>query len=123
MSISKEQILEAIAAMSVMEVTELVKAMEKKFEISASANIGSVGIQQTSEEVEEQTEFSIMLTAIGNNKIAVIKAVRGITGLGLKDAKDLVESSPTVIKENVSKEEAETLKKTLLQTGASIEIK
>ncbi|MEI4259755.1 MAG: 50S ribosomal protein L7/L12 [Candidatus Dasytiphilus stammeri] len=124
MSISKEQILAAVAAMSVMEVTELVEAMEKKFGVSAAANIGSGGgTQQISDEVEEQTEFSVFLTSIGNNKIAVIKAVRGITGLGLKDAKDLVESTPTVLKENISKEVAENLKKSLEETGASIQIK
>ncbi|MEI4220398.1 MAG: 50S ribosomal protein L7/L12 [Candidatus Dasytiphilus stammeri] len=124
MSISKEQILAAVAAMSVMEVTELVEAMEKKFGVSAAANIGSLGgTQQIADEVEEKTEFSVFLTAIGNNKIAVIKAVRAITGLGLKDAKDLVESTPTVLKENISKEAAENLKKSLEETGASIEIK
>jgi ribosomal protein L7/L12 len=121
MSITKDQIIEAVAAMSVMDVVELITAMEEKFGVSAAAV--AAGPAAAAEAVEEQTEFNVMLTAIGANKVAVIKAVRGATSLGLKEAKDLVEAAPTAVKEAVSKEEAEALKKELEAAGASVEIK
>ena len=121
MSITKDQIIEAVAAMSVMDVVELITAMEEKFGVSAAAV--AAGPAAAAEAVEEQTEFNVMLTAIGANKVAVIKAVRGATSLGLKEAKDLVEAAPTAVKEAVSKDEAEALKKELEAAGASVEIK
>jgi large subunit ribosomal protein L7/L12 len=121
MSITKDQIIEAVASMSVMEVVELITAMEEKFGVSAAAV--AAGPAAAAEAVEEQTEFNVMLTAIGANKVAVIKAVRGATALGLKEAKDLVEAAPTAVKEAISKEEAEALKKELEAAGASVEIK
>ena len=122
MSITKDQIIEAVASMSVMEVVELITAMEEKFGVSAAAAV-AVAAGPAAEAVEEQTEFNVMLTAIGANKVAVIKAVRGATALGLKEAKDLVEAAPTPVKEAISKEEAEALKKELEAAGASVEIK
>ncbi|WWP00919.1 MAG: 50S ribosomal protein L7/L12 [Candidatus Dasytiphilus stammeri] len=122
MSITKEKILEAVASMSVMEITELVSAMEEKFGVSATVNNINTTIP-SNQEIEEKTEFEVVLSAIGSNKIAVIKAVRGITGLGLKEAKDLVESAPTVIKQSISKGDAEVLKKSLEDVGASVELK
>jgi len=121
MSVTKEQILDAIAAMSVMEVVELVSAMEEKFGVSAAAAVAVAAGPAAA--VEEQTEFNVILAAVGANKVSVIKAVRGATGLGLKEAKDLVESAPAAIKEAVSKAEAEALKKELEEAGASVEIK
>ncbi len=121
MSITKDQIIEAVASMSVMEVVELITAMEEKFGVSAAAV--AAGPAAAAEAVEEQTEFNVMLTASGANKVAVIKAVRGATALGLKEAKDLVEAAPTPVKEAISKEEAEALKKELEAAGASVEIK
>ena len=102
--------LETISNMSVMEVVDLVKAMEEKFGVSAAA-------------AEEQTEFDVVLAGFGDNKVGVIKAVRAATGLGLKEAKDLVESAPAPIKEGAQKEEAETLKKSLEEAGATVELK
>ncbi|HMI77011.1 MAG TPA: 50S ribosomal protein L7/L12 [Buchnera sp. (in: enterobacteria)] len=121
--INKEQILEAIEKMSVMNVVELVSAMEKKFGVSASSVVNSVSTTQDTESNEEKTEFNVFLKSIGNNKISVIKAVRSKIGLGLKEAKDLVESAPIVLKENINKEESESLKKFLEEAGAEIEIK
>jgi len=122
MSITKDQIIEAVASMSVMDVVELISAMEEKFGVSAAAAVAA-GPAAAAEAVEEQTEFNVMLTAVGANKVAVIKAVRGATSLGLKEAKDLVEAAPTAVKEGVSKEEAEALKKELEAAGASVEVK
>lgn len=121
MSITKDQILEAVAAMSVMEVVELVSAMEEKFGVSAAAAVAVAA--GPAEAVEEKTEFDVVLKAVGPNKVAVIKAVRTATGLGLKEAKDLVEAAPANLKEGVSKDEAEALKKQLEEAGASVEIK
>jgi len=121
MSISKDDILNAIADMSVMDVVELVEAMEEKFGVSAAVAVAVAG--DAGAAVEEQTEFDVVLTNFGQKKVAVIKAVRGATGLGLKEAKDLVESAPKAIKEGVEKAEAEELKKTLEEAGASVEIK
>jgi large subunit ribosomal protein L7/L12 len=121
MSITKEQILEAVSEMSVMSVVELISAMEEKFGVSADISKHSNNTHENS--VEEKTEFDIFLKVIGPNKVSVIKTVRSATGLGLKEAKDLVESAPIVLKENISKEDAESLKKTLEDVGAEIEIK
>ncbi|WP_341502808.1 50S ribosomal protein L7/L12 [Gallaecimonas sp. GXIMD4217] len=122
MSVTKDQILEAVAAMSVMEVVELIEAMEEKFGVTAAAAVVAGGAEGGAA-AEEKTEFDVILAAAGGNKVASIKAVRGATGLGLKEAKDLVESAPATIKEGVSKEEAEELKKQLEEAGASVEIK
>lgn len=121
MSITKDQILEAVAAMSVMDVVELVSAMEEKFGVSAAAAVAVAA--GPAEAAEEKTEFDVVLSAVGGNKVAVIKAVRSATGLGLKEAKDLVESAPAVLKEGISKDDAEALKKSLEEAGASVEVK
>lgn len=121
MSITKDQILEAFAAMSVMEVVELIEAMEEKFGVSAAAAVVSGGAEAAV--AEEQTEFDVVMTSHGDNKVAVIKAVRSATGLGLKEAKTMAESSPIAVKEAVSKEEAEALKKELEAAGATVVIK
>lgn len=122
MSITKEQILQAVSEMSVMNVVELISAMEEKFGVSANMSVSSSNNNEKDVH-EEKTEFDIFLKVIGPNKVSVIKTVRSATGLGLKEAKDLVESAPTVLKENISKEDAESLKKTLEDVGAEIEIK
>ena len=122
MSISKDDILNAIAEMSVMDVVALIEAMEEKFGVSAAAAVAVAG-GDAGGSAEEQTEFDVIMTGFGEKKVAVIKAVRGATGLGLKEAKDLVESAPKAIKEGVEKAEAEELKKTLEEAGASVEIK
>lgn len=122
MSITKEQILEAVSEMSIMNVVELISAMEKKFGVSANISMQSNNNNEKKAD-EEKTEFDVFLKAIGPNKVSVIKSVRSATGLGLKEAKDLVESAPTVIKENINKKDAESLKKTLEDVGAEIEIK
>ena len=119
MSISKDDILNAVAEMSVMDVVALIEAMEEKFGVSASAAVAAAG---PAEAVEEQSEFNVVMTSFGAKKVAVIKAVRGATGLGLKEAKDLVEALG-VVKEGVEKAEAEELKKVLEEAGASVEIK
>ena len=118
---TKEEILEAIAGMSVVEVVELVAAMEEKFGVSAAAAV--VAGPAAGAAAEEKTEFDVVLADVGANKINVIKAVRGATGLGLKEAKDLVESAPAKIKEGASKDEAEALKKSLEEAGAKVELK
>ncbi|WP_440905844.1 50S ribosomal protein L7/L12 [Catenovulum sp. SX2] len=122
MSITKDQIIEAIAEMSVMDVVELVSAMEEKFGVSAAAAVVA-GPAGAGEAAEEKTEFDVILKAAGANKVAVIKAVRGATGLGLKEAKGLVDGAPAPIKEAASKEEAEELKKALEEAGAEVEVK
>lgn len=121
MSVTKDQILDAIAEMSVMDVVELVEAMEEKFGVSAAA--AAVASGGPAEAAAEQTEFDVILESFGGNKVAVIKAARGATGLGLKEAKGLVESAPAPIKEAVSKEEAEELKATFEEAGATVVIK
>ncbi|ABZ78682.1 ribosomal protein L7/L12 [Shewanella halifaxensis HAW-EB4] len=121
MSITKDQILEALAAMSVMEVVELIEAMEEKFGVSAAAAVVSGGGEAAA--AEEKTEFDVILTSHGANKVAVIKALRGATGLGLKEAKTMAESSPIAVKEAISKEEADALKADLEAAGAEVEIK
>ncbi|MFT8209834.1 MAG: 50S ribosomal protein L7/L12 [Symbiopectobacterium sp.] len=122
MSITKDQIIEAVAAMSVMDVVGLISAMEEKFGVSAAAAV-AVAAAGPAEAAEEKTEFDVILKAIGAYKVAVIKAVRGATGLGLKEAKDLVESAPAALKEAVSKDDAEALKKALEEAGAEVEVK
>ncbi len=122
MSISKDDILNAIAEMSVMDVVELIEAMEDKFGVSAAAAVAVAG-GDAGAAVEEQTEFDVVMTSFGEKKVAVIKTVRSATGLGLKEAKTLVESAPHAIKEGVDKAEAEALKKLLEEAGASVEIK
>ncbi|MFH0255641.1 50S ribosomal protein L7/L12 [Vibrio rumoiensis] len=122
MSITNEQILDAVAEMSVMQVVELIEAMEEKFGVSAAAAVVAGGAAG-GDAAEEQTEFDVILTAAGGNKVAVIKAVRGATGLGLKEAKGLVDGAPAPLKEGVSKEEAEALKAQLEEAGASVEVK
>ena len=122
MSLTNEQIIEAIASKSVTEIVELIAAMEEKFGVSAAAAAVAVAAGPA-EAAEEKTEFDVVLTAAGANKVAVIKAVRSATGLGLKEAKDLVESAPAALKEGISKAEAEELKKKLEEAGASVELK
>ncbi|KEY91345.1 50S ribosomal protein L7/L12 [Candidatus Photodesmus blepharus] len=122
MSITNEQILDAVADMSVMQVVELIKAMEEKFDVSATSIVTSSPANED-EIATEQTEFNVVLTASGGNKVAVIKAVRSAIGLGLKEAKGLVDSAPTVLKEGIEKAEAEALKKQLEDAGASVEVK
>ena len=124
MSLSNEQIVEAIAGKTLMEVMELVKAIEEKFGVSAAAPVVmAAGPAAAAAPVEEQTEFTVVLKAAGEKKVEVIKAVRAITGLGLKEAKDLVEGAPKDVKEGASKEEAEKFKKDLEAAGATVELK
>jgi len=124
---SKEKVLEAISQMSVMDLVELISEMEEKFGVTAAAPVAvaaaPVAGDSGDDEGEEQTEFEVILQGMGDNKIAVIKAVRSITGLGLKDAKDLVEAAPKSLKESVSKDEAGEMKKQLEEAGASVELK
>ena len=124
---SREEILNAIGEMSVLELSELIKDVEDKFGVSASAAVAvAAPIAGTSGEEaagEEQTEFDVMLASFGEKKVGVIKAVRAITALGLKEAKDLVEAAPSVIKESINKDESEEIKKKLEEAGATVEIK
>lgn len=125
MAVSKNEILDTISNMSVMEVVELIEAMEEKFNVSAAAAAVAVAAPAGAgaAAAEEQTEFTIVMTSFGANKVGVIKAVREITGLGLKEAKDLVEGAPATIKDGVSKDEAASIKKALEEAGASAEVK
>lgn len=126
MAVSKEDILETISNMSVMEVVDLIEAMEEKFGVSAAAQVAVAAGPAAGGDAaaaEEKSDFDVVLTGFGDSKVPVIKAVREITGLGLKEAKDLVESAPTTVKEGVSKEEADKMKKDLEEAGASVEIK
>ncbi len=125
MAASQEEILETISNMSVMEVVDLISAMEEKFGVSAAAAVAAAPAAggDAGAAAEEQTEFNVVMTSFGANKVSVIKAVRGITGLGLKEAKELVESAPSPIKEGASKDEAEDIKKQLEEAGASVEVK
>ena len=123
MAISNDQILEAISGMTLLEVMALVKAAEEKFGVSAAAPVAVAGPAAAAAVVEEQTEFTVVLAEAGANKVNAIKAVRAITGLGLKEAKDLVESAPAVVKDAVSKDEAAKYKKELEDAGAKVEIK
>ena len=123
MSLSNEQIVDAIAAKSLMEVMELVKAIEEKFGVSAAAPVAVAAAAGPAAAAEEQTEFTVVLKAAGEKKVEVIKAVRAITGLGLKEAKDLVEGAPKDVKEGVSKDDAAKFKKDLEAAGATVEVK
>ena len=121
MALTNEEILNAVAEKTVLELVELISAFEEKFNVSAAAVAVAAGPAAAA--AEEQSEFNVELTSFGANKVAVIKAVREVTGLGLKEAKDLVEGAPAILKEGVSKEEAEELKKKLEETGATITVK
>jgi len=125
MAVNKEEILDTISNMTVMEVVDLVEAMEEKFGVSAAAAVAVAAPAADGESAaaEEQTEFNVMMTNFGENKVSVIKAVRAITGLGLKEAKTMVESAPAAVKEGLPKEEAEAVKKQLEEAGASAELK
>ena len=123
MAISKEDILKAIADMSVMDVCDLVKMMEEKFGVSAAAAVAVAAPVAGAVAAEEQTEFNVVLESFGENKVSVIKVVRELTGLGLKEAKDLVEAAPTNVKEGVAKKDAEDIKKKLEEAGAKVAIK
>ena len=124
MAVSKEDILETISNMSVMEVVDLISAMEEKFGVSAAAAVAvAAPAADAAAAAEEQTEFNVVLASFGANKVPVIKVVRELTGLGLKEAKDLVEGAPSVVKEGVAKAEADTVKAKLEEAGASVEIK
>ena len=123
MAVTKNEILETISNMSVMEVVELIEAMEEKFNVSAASAAVAVAAPAAAAAVEEKTEFDVIMTTFGENKVGVIKAIRTITGLGLKEAKDLVEGAPSTVKEGVSKADAADIKKQLEEAGASVEIK
>lgn len=129
MSISKNDILDAISKMNVLEIVELIKLMEDKFNVSSSASYGpsivekSKGVSNDNVDAVEQSEFTVLMTGFGDNKVSVIKAIRTITTLGLKEAKTLTESVPVNVKENVSRKEAESIKKILEESGAVVEIK
>ena len=125
---NREEVLNAVAEMSVLELSELIKDMEEKFGVSAAAAVAVAapaagGAGGDAAGGEEKSEFDVVLSSFGDKKVGVIKAVRGITGLGLKEAKDLVESAPSAIKEGVSKDEAEEIKKQLEEAGGSVEVK
>ena len=121
MSITKDQIIEAVAAMSVMDVVELISAMEEKFGVSAAAAVAVAA--GPVEAAEEKTEFDVILKSAGANKVAVIKVVKEITGLGLKEAKEVVDGAPKAVKEGASKEDAEAIKAKLTEAGAEVEVK
>lgn len=128
MALSKEEVLEAISQMSVLDLSELIKDMEDKFGVSASAAVAvasapAAGGDAGAAAEEEKNEFDVVLIGFGEKKVAVIKAIRGITGLGLKEAKDLVEGAPNAVKEGVTKEEAEDLRKQIEEAGGSVELK
>ena len=124
MAVSKNDILEAISNMSVLEVVDLIEAMEEKFNVSAASfAMPAAAAAPAAAAVEEKTEFNVVMSGFGDNKVNVIKAIRTITGLGLKEAKDLVESAPALVKEGVSKADADSIKKQLEEAGATVEIK
>ncbi len=123
MAVTKEEILEAVANMTVMEVVDLIEAMEEKFGVTAAVAVAAGPAAAGAAAAEEKTEFTVVMTSFGENKVNVIKAVRAITGLGLKEAKDMVEGVPSTIKEGVSKDEAEGVKKQLEEAGAQVELK
>ena len=125
MAVQQVEILDKIASMTVLELSELIKAMEEKFGVSAAAAVAAAApaAAAAAPAAEEQTEFTVVLTAIGDNKVNVIKAVREITGLGLKEAKDLVDGAPQTLKEGVSKDDAANMKKKFEEVGAKVEVK
>ena len=120
---TNEQIIEAIKGMTVLEINELVKACEEEFGVSAAAPIAVAGAADAAAPVEEQTEFNVVLASVGSEKIKVIKVVRELTGLGLKEAKELVDNAPSNVKEGIEKSEAEAVKKQLEDVGATVELK
>ena len=123
-TISKDQILEAVASMSVMDVCDLVKMMEEKFGVSAAAAVAVAGpAAAAGAAAEEKTEFNVVMSSFGANKIEVIKVIRAVTGLGLKEAKDMVEAVPATVKEGVSKADADDIKKKLADAGATVDVK
>ena len=125
MAVSKEDILETISEMSVMEVVDLISAMEEKFGVSAAAAVAAAPAAggDAGEAAAEQTEFDVVMSSFGSNKVSVIKVVRAVTGLGLKEAKEMVESAPSTVKEAATKDEAEDIKKQLEEAGAAVELK
>ncbi len=126
MALSNEEIIEALSEKSIMEVVDLVKALEEKWGVSAAAPVAVAaggGGEAAEAAAEEQTEFDVVMSSFGDNKVSVIKVVRGLTGLGLKEAKDMVEGVPSTIKEGASKDEADDMKKQLEEAGAQVEIK
>ena len=123
MAVSKEDILDAIAGMTVMEIVELISAMEEKFGVTAAVAMAAAPAAVAAAPVEEKTEFDVVMTSFGEKKVEVIKVVRALTGLGLKEAKDAVEGVPSTIKEGIPKAEAEDVKKKLEEAGAKVEIK
>jgi large subunit ribosomal protein L7/L12 len=123
MAVLHEDILDAVSNMTIMEIVDLISAMEDKFGVTAAVAVAAAPAAAGGAVAEEQTEFDVIMTGFGDNKVAVIKAVRGITGLGLKEAKDAVEGAPTTLKEGVSKAEADDFKKQLEEAGATVEIK
>lgn len=123
MAVTKEEILDTVANMTVVEIVDLISAMEEKFGVSAAAAVAAGPAAGGGAAAEEQTEFTVTMTKFGENKVGVIKVIRTITGLGLKEAKDLVEGAPSVVKEGVSKKDAEDIKKQLEEAGAAVEIK
>lgn len=124
MAVSKDEILETISNMTVMEVVDLISAMEEKFGVTAAAAVAAAPVAAVAAAAaEEKTEFDVVLSSFGENKVAVIKVVRTLTGLGLKEAKDLVEGAPSTVKEGISKDEAESVKKQLEEAGAKVEVK
>ena len=125
MAVAKAEILDLISNMTVLELSQLIKEMEEKFGVSAAASAVAVAapVADAAEKVEEQSEFSVMLSAVGASKVSVIKVVRTVTGLGLRDAKDLVDGAPKVVKEGVSKTDAEAIQKQLTDAGATCELK
>lgn len=123
MAVSKDEILETISNMTVMEVVELIESMEEKFNVTAAAAVVAAPAAGASTAVEEKTEFDVLMTSFGSNKVGVIKVVREITGLGLKEAKDLVEGAPSTVKEAISKDDAANIKKKLEEAGAVVEVK
>lgn len=123
MAVSKEDILDTIAGMTVMEIVDLISAMETKFGVTAAAAVAAAPVAVAAAPVEEKTEFDVVMTSFGEKKVEVIKVVRSLTGLGLKEAKDAVEGVPSTIKEGISKTEAEDVKKKLEDAGAKVEIK
>jgi large subunit ribosomal protein L7/L12 len=123
MAVSKDDILEAISNMTVVEVVDLIEAMEEKFGVTAAAPVAAAAAAGPAVVAEEQTEFDVVMSSFGDNKVSVIKVVRGITGLGLKEAKDMVEGVPATIKEGATKAEAEDVLKQLTDAGATAEIK
>ena len=128
MAVSREEIKEALSQMPVMELVELINELEEAWGVSAAAPVAvaaapGAGAAEGGEAAEEKTEFDVIMTGFGDNKVAVIKVVRAVTGLGLKEAKDLVEGAPSPVKEGANKEEAESIKKQLEEAGASVEVK